>query len=122
MHHATLNPDEVWSFCHMLLSMFATLPRTNVPSEIAIGTHNMTKRELAILLFQQCAMPLSMRRRIVQRLHTINSRQYRAHHWRRPKRQPDPVPTPVVPQPPPAPVELISASEFLGLINRHGRA
>jgi hypothetical protein len=131
MHHATLNPDEVWSFCHMLLSMFATLPRTNVPSEIALGTHNMTKRELAILLFQQCAMSLSMRRRIVQRLRTINSRQYRAHHWRRHKRQPDP--TTATTAPPPAPTEPPTAPttptfpnphyhELREMIARHGGA
>lgn len=122
MHHATLDFKEVWSFCHMLLSMFAVLPQTDIPTELmdglAISESELTKRERALLLFQQCAFPLSMRKSIMRRIHTINSRQYRTHHWRKPKKA---KPEPIFFNEPPPPTYA-----YTDLFNRltaiHGRA
>jgi hypothetical protein len=110
MHHSTLNADEVWDFCKMLLSMFSVLPMTKVPAELGTElrtVHELTKRERAMLLFQQCAMPMSMRKRIVRRINSTNSRQYRVHHWRKPKKPQPPPPATVSAEP-----AMVAYAEF----------
>jgi hypothetical protein len=118
MHHATMDPDVVWEFCDMLLSMFTTLPLIDAPTRSEYA--DFTKRELAMLLFQQCAMTLSMRKRIVRRIRTINSYQYRTHHWRRPSKLPPPTPT--MTEPRPMPFESFEYAHWPSMAARHGRA
>lgn len=81
LHHATLDFNELWSFLEMLLHMFTVLPLTDWPVDDLNQFHN--KRSVMRVFFQQCRMSLSLKRRIIRRLHTMNSRQYISHHWRK---------------------------------------
>jgi hypothetical protein len=80
LHHATLDFNELWSFLEMLLHMFTVLPLTDPPAEI---NQFCSKRSVMRIFFHHCRMSLSLKRRIVRRLNTMNSRQYMSHHWRK---------------------------------------
>lgn len=68
LHQGSLSADKIIGWVMLHLSFFNTFMNITASSERIAKVHNMLPREQLIFLFQQCKLPLSMRKHIVKRI------------------------------------------------------
>jgi hypothetical protein len=68
LHQATLNFDKIAGWIHLLLAFFDGFENVPATPERIAEVAALNERERLILLFHQCAMPLSLCKWIVKRL------------------------------------------------------